>query len=102
MTKIAFTGDLGFSKYFKGTEKREDLITPEVVNFLSGSDYTVINVEGAVSSAKNTAEKELTHANSPDCLYWLNRLNGNIWNISNNHIMDCGFEGLKSTFEYID
>lgn len=99
MTKVAFTGDLGFSKYFKGLEKREDLIAHEVVDFLSDSDYTVINVEGPISSEKITAKKELTHANSIDCLHWLKKLNGNIWNISNNHIMDCGIEGLKSTLD---
>lgn len=97
MTKIAFTGDLGFSKYFKGAETRENLIGSEVVNFLSDSDYTVVNVEGAVSSGKITAAKELVHANSYDCVHWLKKLNGNIWNISNNHIMDCGENGLVST-----
>lgn len=99
MTKIAFTGDLGFTKYFKGAETREDLIEPEVVEFLSDSDYTVVNVEGAVSSGKITAEKELTHANRAECVDWLKKLNGNIWNIANNHIMDCGIEGLKSTLD---
>lgn len=76
MTRIAFTGDLGFSKYFKGLESRENLIAEEAVKFLSDSDYTVINVEGAVGSGDITSTKELTHANGYDCTTWLKKLNG--------------------------
>lgn len=98
MKRIAFTGDMGFSsKYFRGTYNREDLLDEECVNFLSDSDFTVVNVEGCIGNGSSKASKPLVHANPPECLSFLKKVNGNIWTLANNHIMDCGREGLEST-----
>ncbi len=101
MKKVAFTGDLGFSsKYFRGTYDKEDVLHPSLVEYLSDSDYTVVNVEGCLFKGQGSANKPIVHANPPECIDFLKRINGNIWNISNNHIMDCGREGLESTLQY--
>ena len=98
MKRIAFTGDLGFSsKYFRGTYDKEDLLHPDLVEYLHDTDYTVVNVEGCLFKGQGSAAKPLVHANPPECVDFLKKLNGNIWNIANNHIMDCGREGLEST-----
>lgn len=98
MKRIAFTGDLGFSsKYFRGTYHKEDLLHPSLIQYLSDSDHTVVNVEGCVSNGKASADKPLLHANPPECVDFLKKINGNIWALANNHIMDCGKEGLEST-----
>lgn len=98
MKKIAFTGDLGFSsKYFRGTYNKEDLLAPELVEYLHDTDYTVVNVEGCVGNITASASKPLVHANPPECVDFLKKINGNIWALANNHIMDCGKEGLEST-----
>ena len=100
MKRIAFTGDLGFSsKYFRGTYNKEDLLHPELVQYLSDTDYTVVNVEGCVFKGEGSADKPIVHANPPECVDFLKKINGNIWNIANNHIMDCGREGLESTLK---
>lgn len=100
MKRIAFTGDLGFSsKYFRGTYNKEDLLHPSLVEYLSDSDYTVVNVEGCMGSGKSSANKPLVHANPPECIDFLKKINGNIWALANNHIMDCGKEGLESTLQ---
>lgn len=100
MKRIAFTGDLGFSsKYFRGTYDKEDLLHPELVRYLSDTDYTVVNVEGCLFKGQGSANKPLVHANPPECVDFLKKINGNIWNIANNHIMDCGREGLESTLK---
>ena len=100
MKRIAFTGDLGFSsKYFRGTYDKEDLLHPELVAYLNDSDYTVVNVEGCLYRGQGSASKPLVHANPPECVDFLKKINGNIWNIANNHIMDCGREGLESTLQ---
>lgn len=100
MKRIAFTGDIGFSsKYFRGTCEKEDLLHPELVAYLSDTDYTVANVEGCVFRGEGTASKPIVHANPPECVGFLKKINGNIWNLANNHIMDCGREGLESTLE---
>ena len=101
MKRIAFTGDLGFSsKYFRGTYDKEDLLHPDLVSYLSDTDYTVVNVEGCVFKGQGSAKKPLVHANPPECVDFLKKINGNIWNLANNHIMDCGREGLESTLQY--
>ena len=100
MKRIAFTGDLGFSsKYFRGTYNKENLLHPDLVAYLSDSDYTVVNVEGCLLKGQGSASKPLVHANPPECVDFLKKINGNIWNIANNHIMDCGREGLESTLQ---
>lgn len=103
MKRIAFTGDLGFSsKYFRGTYNKEDLLHPSLVEYLSDTDYTVVNVEGCLFKGEGSAAKPIVHANPPECIDFLKKINGNIWNIANNHIMDCGREGLESTLRYAE
>lgn len=100
MKKIAFTGDLGFSsKHFRGTYNKEDLLDKEIIDYLCDTDYTVVNVEGCVTYPKFTEAKPLVHANPPECIDFLKKINGKIWAIANNHIADCGQEGLESTLE---
>lgn len=79
MKRIAFTGDLGFSsKYFKGTYDRDDLIDGALVDYLSDTDHTVVNVEGCVYSGTSSASKPLVHANPPECIPFLKKINGNV------------------------
>lgn len=98
MKRIAFTGDMGFSsKYFRGTYDKEGLLDEEIINYLCDSDYTVVNVEGCIGNGVSTASKPLVHANPPECVDFLKKINGNIWALANNHIADCGREGIEST-----
>ena len=98
MKKIAFTGDLGFSsKYFRGTYNKEDLLDASLIEYLADTDHTVVNVEGCVGNLKPSADKPLVHSNPPECLEFLNKINGNIWALANNHTTDCGREGVEST-----
>ncbi len=99
MTSLAFTGDICFSKYFSESYKDEKLIEDSIVKFLSETDYTVANVEGAVTSAKASADKPLLHANPYGAVEVFKKINGNIWNLGNNHTTDCGIEGIESTLE---
>ena len=98
MKKIAFTGDLGFSsKYFRGSYDKENLLDKELVDYLYDTHHTVVNVEGCMGKGNSTASKPLVHANPPECLPFLKKINGNIWALANNHITDCGREGVEST-----
>lgn len=98
MKKIAFTGDLGFSsKYFRGTYNKEDLIDKEIIDYLCDTDFTIVNVEGCVGNAVTSASKPLVHTNPPECTEFLKKINCNIWALANNHITDCGREGIEST-----
>ncbi len=99
MTQLAFTGDIAFTKYFSSACSDENLLDEKIVKFLSSSDYTVVNMEGAVNNGKVEADKPLTHANPLECIDWISKINGNIWNLANNHLMDCGVSGLQSTLD---
>ena len=101
MTQLAFTGDIAFTKNFSNACKDEKLLDEEIVNFLSSSDYTVVNMEGAVNDGPTAADKPLTHANPLECVAWIKKMNGTIWNLANNHLMDCGLTGLQSTLSVI-
>ena len=100
MKKIAFTGDMGFSsKYFKGTYDKENLLDEKLINYLCDTDYTVVNVEGCIYDGKSSASKPLVHANPPECLDFLKKINANVWALANNHITDSGREGVESTLD---
>ena len=98
--KIAFTGDTGFTRYFKGALANKDLVDNKIIDFLSNSDVTVVNVEGAVSVGEQKAKKPLLHSNPPEIAEFTKKLNGKIWNVANNHIIDCGVDGVLSTIQF--
>ena len=99
MTSVAFTGDIAFSKYFADSFDDPNLISGEIVDFLTSSDYVVPNVEGALTSgAKKRGDASTpAHASDPRSIFQLLKIRGKIWNLSNNHTLDCGEEGLKDT-----
>ena len=98
MTSIAFSGDISFSKHFKGHEEDHGLVTEDVCSFLSSADYTVLNVECALTDKATTVTgSDPAHASSPKCIALLKKLGGNVWNLANNHTLDCGKEGIQDT-----
>lgn len=96
---IAFTGDIAFSKYFDGAWSR-DFIARGVFDFLQSADYVVGNIEAPITNEAISSKRSLNHVNNPECINVLKKLNINIWNLANNHIMDCQANGLHSTLKY--
>lgn len=103
-TVLTFTGDIGFDKYMKGRENDEHLLSEEVTSFLKDSDHLIVNVEGplfgGVSSGEGSAGSALSHSMDPGVRHFLKRIKADVWNICNNHIMDAGYDGIKSTLDY--
>ena len=102
-TSIVFTGDIGFDRYMSGRWNDENLISQEILDFLRSADHVCVNVEGPVIGAKENTENsgaaQLLHSIDPAAVRVLNRMSADIWNINNNHIMDCGPEGVASTLK---
>ena len=96
MLKIAFTGDIAFSKHFTGAFER-DFISAEVKNFLKESDHVVANVEGAITEGSITSSRGLNHATPPAAIPTLLECGAKVWSLANNHTVDCGVEGLEDT-----
>ena len=103
-SSFVFTGDIGFDKYMDGKWDDESLISDEVLDFLHSGDHVVINVEGPISDNSENLDKngvlQLKHTMNPAAVKVFDRIGADIWNICNNHIMDTGEAGIKSTLDY--
>lgn len=101
MTSITFTGDIAFSKYFTGRADDENLLSPAILSFLADSDHVVANVEGPISAGekKGADAAAPVHASDARCADWLQRIGADIWNVSNNHVLDCQIGGYDDTCE---
>ena len=95
---IAFTGDIGFDRYMDKRWKDPSLLSKQVLDFLRDSDHVVANVEGALYEGEDTQGRGVFfHTMNPEATCVLEAIKSDVWNISNNHIMDAGLEGLVST-----
>ena len=100
MTKIAFTGDFAFTKYFADCCYKDDVISQEIQQYLCDADHTVVNVEGAVRTAESDNIGTFVHVNPKDIVYQTKKIKGDIWTLANNHINDCGEDGIEGTARY--
>ncbi len=102
-TSLVFTGDIGFDRYMLGQWNDDELLSKEVLDFLHSADHVIANVEGPVAEVPaNTTEggvQQLLHTINPAAVKVLNKMKADIWNICNNHIMDAGEFGIKSTLD---
>ncbi len=102
-TSLVFTGDIGFDRYMYGKWDDESLISDEVLAFLHSADHVIANVEGPIAEVpQNTTQngvQQLLHTIDPKAIAVLKNMNADIWNICNNHIMDAGEYGIKSTLD---
>ncbi len=101
---ITFTGDIGFSRYFKDSWQKDNLLDERILAFCKNSDHVVANVEGAIIDPEKTpiqSDKTLflhyTHAGA--CRH-LKAIGADIWCLANNHIMDIGNAGFQSTIHH--
>ncbi len=100
-TTLIFTGDIGFDKYMYGRWSDENLLSEDVLGFLRSANHRIVNVEGALSYGEksNGTTPELTHSMNPEAVRFLRKINADVWNICNNHIMDVGARGMSDTLE---
>lgn len=102
-TSLVFTGDIGFDRYMYGRWDDEELLSGEVLDFLHSADHVIANVEGPIAEVpQNTTQsgvQQLLHTIDPAATKVLRKMNADIWNICNNHIMDAGEFGIESTLK---
>ena len=100
-TSLVFTGDIGFDRYFYGKWDDEELLSKDILDFLHSADHVIPNVEGPIANAEqNTTQsgvQQLLHTIDPKAVKVLKKMNADIWNICNNHIMDAGPYGIENT-----
>ena len=102
-TSLVFTGDIGFDRYMYGQWDDEELLSKEVLDFLHSADHVIANVEGPIAEVpQNTVQSgalQLLHTMDPAVTKVLGKMKADIWNICNNHIMDAGEMGMRSTLD---
>jgi len=95
---LVFTGDIGFDRYMAHRWEDPNLLSEEILAFFHSADHVVANVEGALIDAVDDGSRGVFfHSMDPAATCVLRSMHADIWNISNNHIMDAGKEGLISS-----
>lgn len=100
--RIVFTGDISFSGYFSNRWQDSGVMSDEIKAYLNASDYVIANIESPISNLEISSDRKLNHKSPPEAVQYLKNNNVRIWNLANNHILDCGVEGLIDTFKYAD
>lgn len=96
MASVAFTGDIAFSGYFK-EHWQKDFLDPKITDFLQNSDHVVANVECPLTDSVVTSKMEIVHFSSPEAGSWFPKISADIWTLANNHVLDCGENGMLDT-----
>ena len=95
---IVFTGDIGFDKYMLNRWEDPELVSASLMDFFRSADHVAANVEGPLTDAEdNGSHGVFFHSMDPAVVSVFKNIHADIWNISNNHIMDAGKDGLLST-----
>ncbi|MBT4338463.1 MAG: CapA family protein [Bacteroidetes bacterium] len=76
-------------------------IDPEIIKICKNAELVAINLEGPITSAKPRAGRSYGISSSEDSIRFLKELNVKIAIIANNHIMDCGEDGLIDTINIL-
>lgn len=98
VTQIIFTGDVAFSQHFAGAW-RAPAADEAVLRFLQSAPHVVADIEGAVTDRPFAVDQWLMHA-SPACAAGaLADMHLNVWDLANNHMLDCGPAGICDTLE---
>lgn len=114
-TSLIFTGDIGFDKYMDRKWEDENLLAPEVYEYLKDTDHLIINVEGPLAlkheedadakkagttgTAVTGKAASLLHTMDAEATKFFSKIGADVWNICNNHIMDAGPDGMASTLK---
>ncbi len=95
---IVFTGDIGFDRYMDKRWEDAQLLEAPVLDFFHSADHVVANVEGALIHAEDDGSRGVFfHSMDPAAACVLEAIRADIWSIGNNHTMDAGADGVKST-----
>ena len=110
--KINILGDTYFGEFYtriRNRQGKEDALTrfgrnysfDDLRNFLAGGDFNICNFEAAISDDCNeylkTRKPFVLHANTEGTVEALKKENIHLATLANNHLMDCGVQGLNET-----
>lgn len=101
-TNIVFTGDLSFSAFFQKGYQDDNLISNDVLDFISDSNATIINYESPITPLKQTKKRRLAHRTDPEALDFIkDKFPKPILSFANNHMMDYRSIGFIDSVEEV-
>lgn len=71
-------------------------------NFLKGIDFKILNLEGPITADNSCKEGVMSFRFNPVIAKTLFDNKINAVNLANNHILNCGWEGLADTKKYLE
>ena len=110
--KILFVGDLMFDRgirYYAKKNGGNEFIFDKIYPTLAGNDLVVANLEGPITDEKSVSSATIAGSTNnyfftfdPSIAKTLFSKNIKIVDLGNNHILNFGQAGLKSTKKYLD
>lgn len=99
---LTFTGDTSITGAFiKKVENEKNIFSTGIINTLEKSDYVVCNLEGAVTKLCPPSSSHVMLKSAINTINYLSERNINVYNLANNHILDCREQGLMDTISTI-
>ena len=97
--EIGFVGDLAFCGYL---EDASSLLTidAKIEECLQLSDHNVVNLEGPCTVAPILKKNGLSQKADEKCASFLKNHGLSMCFLANNHMMDCGYQGLRDTITF--
>jgi hypothetical protein len=101
--RILFTGDVSLTGVFHGPVARgEEILDDAIRRHMADHDFTVVNLEGPATAAKQVRRSDQDVVSPPNGVDYLANRGVNVFNLANNHILDCSLEGFTDTLDAID
>lgn len=98
--KIGFAGDYALHGYISNEIEPCLTIDAKITEFLKSNDYNVVDLEGPCTLSPIVKKNGLCQNNSDKCAEFLRNNCFNICFLANNHMSDCGFQGITDTIEF--
>jgi len=100
---ISFVGDVSFTGVFsKINFDNHTIFSSDIKNLFLSNDFNVCNLEGPVGSTDFINPDKTNISGNIKTIELLSEHNIKVFNLSNNHIFDCGKSGLNATIDLID
>lgn len=99
---IIFTGDISVTGSFvKKIEENEEIFSKNIIDEFEKSDFVVGNLEGPVTNIEPEISSDIRIKSPRNTIEYLVKRKINVFNLANNHILDCKTIGLNDTLKAI-
>ena len=102
MIKLLFTGDLSCTGKFKtSVKKNREIFSDQLLSLFKEYNHIICNFEGAATNIKNIYRSDCDVRSPEKSIEYFQERNILVYNLANNHIFDCGYDGFKNTRDKI-